>query len=86
MIEGFAIGLVRVKLVASVAGAEEALANPSTSLQILAALATLARWVTFVSINAGPCVILAQFLSRRTSAKGTLWRLHTAVAAAAAWR
>ena len=86
MIEGFAVGLVGVKLVSGVAGAEVAVANPSSGLggafEVLAALATLSRRVTFVSINAGPCVILAQFLSRRTSAKGTLWRLHTAVAAA----
>ena len=81
MIEGFAIGLVRVKLVASVARAEVALADPSAPLEILAALATLARWVTFVSINAGPCVILAQLFPRWTSAQGSLWGLHTTVAA-----
>ena len=81
MIEGFAIGLVCIKLVASVAGAEVALADPSTSLQILAALATLAGWVTFVSINAGPCVVLAELFPRGTSAQGSLWGLHTGVAA-----
>ena len=82
MIECFAIGLVRIKLVASVAGAEEALANPSTSLQILAALATLAGWVTLVSVNAGPCVVLAELFPRGTSAQGSLWGLDTGVAAA----
>ena len=81
MIERFAIGLVCIKLVASVAGAEVALADPSTSLQILAALATLAWWVTFVSINAGPCVVLAELFPRGASAQGSLWGLHTGVAA-----
>jgi hypothetical protein len=82
MIEGFAIRLVgNIKLVASVARAEVALADPSAPLEILAALATLARWVTFVSINAGPCVILAQLFPRGTSAQGSLWGLHTTVAA-----
>ena len=81
MIERFTIGLVRIELVASVAGAEVTLADPSTSLQILAALATLAGWVTFVSINAGPCVVLAELFPRGASAQGSLWGLHTGVAA-----
>ena len=85
MIEGFAIGLVGVKLVSGVAGAEVAVANPSSGLggafEVLAALATLSRWVAFVSINAGPCVILAQLFPRWTSAQGSLWGLHTTVAA-----
>ena len=80
MIEGFAVGLVRIELVASVARAEVALADPSASLEILAALATLARRVTFVSINAGPGVILAQLFPWGTSAQGSLWGLHTAIA------
>ena len=82
MIEGFAIGLVRIKLVASVTRAEVALADPSAPLEVLTALATLARWVTFVSINTGPCVILAQLFPRGTSAQRSLWGLHTSVAAA----
>ena len=81
MIESFAIGLVRIKLVSSVARAEVALANPGTPLEILTALAALARWVAFVSVNTCPCVILAQLFSRGTSAQGSLWGLHTAVAA-----
>ena len=82
MIERLAVGLVRIKLVTGVAGAEVALAHPCASLRVLATLAALAGRIALVSIDASPCVVLAQLFPRGTSAQWSLWGLHTSVAAA----
>ena len=82
MIERLAVGLVRIKLVTGVARAEVALAHPRASLRVLATLAALAWWIALVSIDASPCVVLAQLLPWGTSAQRSLWGLHTSVAAA----
>ena len=82
MIERLAVGLVRIKLVTGVARAEVALAHPCASLCVLATLAALAGRVALVSIDASPCVVLAQLFPRGTSAQRSLWGLHTSVAAA----